>query len=189
MDLRCFISIELPQALKQKITSVIERLVKTGADVRWVVPENLHVTLKFLGPTPGNLIPDIEEKLRRAAGAHGRFTLKLSGAGAFPNERRPRVVWIGLVDSDELLGLQRDIDASMEELGFEREDRPFSPHLTLGRVKSPRGNIALAKELDALRGFDIGVVEVGSVSLMKSELSPKGSKYTELFAAPLKTLK
>lgn len=185
MDLRCFIAIELPQDIKEGIAGKTKRLRAAEADVRWVSPENLHLTLKFLGNTPEDLLEDVREKLSAVAGRHPAFSFGLSGAGAFPDTGRPRVVWIGVRDSGELAGLQGDVDAAMAELGFEAEQRAYSPHLTLGRVKSPRGRIALKEELSRIEDIDFGMVEVREVALMRSQLRPTGASYSRLFAAPL----
>lgn len=185
MDLRCFIAIELPEGLRKRISEVSERLRSTDADVRWVRPEGMHLTLKFLGSTPEELVPEIKRKLTEAMRGHRKMRLRLSGAGVFPNERRPRVVWIGLVDSDRLVGLQRDVETAMEALGFEPEGRPFTPHLTLGRLRSPRGTAALLREIEALKDEAFDDIEVGEVAVMKSELKPAGAVYHRLHSIPL----
>jgi 2'-5' RNA ligase len=185
MDLRCFIAIELPEALRRRIGEATERLRSTDADVRWVRPEGLHLTLKFLGSTPEELVPEITRELQEAMSGHRRMRLRLSGAGVFPSERRPRVVWIGLVDSDRLIGLQKDVETAMEALGFEPEDRPFTPHLTLGRLRSPRGSAALLKELGLLKEEAFDEIEVQDIVLMRSELKPTGAVYHRLQSIPL----
>jgi 2'-5' RNA ligase len=185
MDLRCFISIELPEALKGEIASLTEDLRDAGADARWIKAENLHLTLKFLGNIPEETLPGIEESLKKAVRTHMRFKLRFSGAGVFPGRKRPRVVWIGIQDSDRLVGLQQDVESSMAELGFEAEGRPYSPHLTLGRLKSPRRRDVLLEELDVLSEEEFGEVEVTEVALMRSTLRPTGAEYSRLCGIPL----
>jgi 2'-5' RNA ligase len=185
MDLRCFIAIELPEALRREIGARTEGLRSTDADVRWVPQENLHLTLKFLGRVPEELLPEINSSLTEAMGSHRRLSLRFSGAGVFPSVRRPRVVWIGVVDSDRLTALQQDVEGAMEALGFESEHRPFSPHLTLGRLRSQRGSAALLRELDAIKDAAFDDVEVEDIAVMKSELKPTGAKYHRLFGIPL----
>jgi 2'-5' RNA ligase len=185
LDLRCFIAIELPEDLKEGIAGKTMRLRAAEADVKWVSPENLHLTLKFLGNTPEDLLAGVREKLSAVAGRHPAFSFSLSGAGAFPDSGRPRVVWIGVRDPGGIVQLQRDVEGAMAELGFEAERRAYSPHLTLGRVKSPRGRIALQEELARIRDIDFGSVEVRQVSIMRSQLRPTGASYSRLFGAPL----
>lgn len=185
MDLRCFISIELPESLKKDIGARTEGLRATGADVKWVSSENLHLTLKFMGRTPEELVPDIKEELIKAVTPLRRFHIRLSGAGVFPDRKRPRVIWIGVPDSETLVMLQEDIERSMSDLGFETEQKQYRPHLTIGRVKSQRGKDELLKELDLLKDTAFNGVEVGSVSVMKSELRPTGARYFKLFDIPL----
>jgi 2'-5' RNA ligase len=185
MDLRCFIAIELPEDLRRRIGEVTEGLRSTEADVRWVRPEGMHLTLKFLGSTPEELVPEIKSRLTEAVSGHEKMHLRLSGAGVFPNERRPRVVWIGLLDSDRLIGLQRDVEVALEALGFEPDGRPFTPHLTLGRLRSPRGSAALLRELEALKDASFDEIEVEEIAVMRSELKPSGAVYHRLHSIPL----
>lgn len=185
MDLRCFIAIELPPELKDTIHGLTGGLRASGARVKWVPAENLHLTLKFLGNTPEETVPDIRDRLAGVSALHPAFTLEFRGAGAFPDLRWPRVVWAGVLDSDALLGLQRDVEEAMGELGFAPEGKAYSPHLTLGRVKSPGGLAGLRGELAALGDTVFGSVRVGEVSLMKSELGPSGARHERLFGVAL----
>ncbi|MDI6744478.1 MAG: RNA 2',3'-cyclic phosphodiesterase [Thermodesulfovibrionales bacterium] len=185
MGLRCFISLELPEELKKNIYIPIEKLKATGADVRWVQPENLHLTLKFLGDTTEEQLKNISEKLISLAKAHERFYLHISGAGVFPNLKHPRVVWLGMHDSEEVIRLQRDIDESMEGLGFKRDEKQFAPHLTIGRVGSLKNKDALMKELATLKEVDFGKIKVINITLMKSELKPGGAEHFKLNEIPI----
>lgn len=185
MGLRCFISLELPEEVKKTICACIERLKAAGADVRWVKPENLHLTLKFLGDTPEELLKDINKKLIHIAKAQDRFSLQLSGIDAFPNIKYPRVVWLGVHDSDAIIRLQHDIDESMAGLGFKKDDKKFKPHLTIGRVRSLRNKDALIKELATLKEADFGKIEVINITLMKSELRPGGAEHYKISEIPV----
>ncbi|MBI4690412.1 MAG: RNA 2',3'-cyclic phosphodiesterase [Nitrospirae bacterium] len=187
MDIRCFIAIELPEEIKKDIDAHVERLKATGADVKWVKVENLHLTLKFLGSAPEKMIPDISRKLLEIAKQHNSFYIRMSGAGVFPNMKFPRIVWLGINDSDEIKRLQRDIDESMKEFGFEPEDRDFSPHLTIGRVRSSRNKDNLMKELTTLKDVDFGNIKVEKITLMKSELKTTGAEYFRLSEIPIGT--
>ena len=180
MGLRCFIAVELPEELKKNIYVYMEKLKATTADVKWISPENLHLTLKFLGNTQEELLKDINKRLISLAKAHDRFSLQVSGAGVFPNIKYPRVVWLGVHDSEEIIKLQHDIDESMEGLGFKRDEKQFTPHLTIGRVKSMRNKDALIKELATLKEVDFGKIEVINITLMKSELKPGGAEHFKL---------
>lgn len=185
--MRCFISIELPRELKKEMDAATASLRASNADIKWVSPENLHLTLKFLGDTPEELLPRIKEELASALREKARFRVRLSGIGVFPDRRRPRVIWIGMQDSDNLLLIQKSVDDAMAKLGYESEGRPFRAHLTLGRIRSQRGLDAVLRVFDVLKDMVFGDMEVEAVSVMKSELSPKGSKYSELFDIPLMT--
>jgi 2'-5' RNA ligase len=184
MEVRCFIAVGLPDGLRGEIDRQTGRLRKLDADVRWVPLENLHLTLKFLGNTPEKVIPEIEIRLQEVVGSVRGFEISFSGVGVFPSPRRPRVVWIGISEGAEAMRvLQGAVEEAVSELGFEPEKRGFSPHLTLGRLRSQRGSGAVLKELDALKGADFGTMAVRGVSLLKSELSPSGAKYTALYEA------
>jgi len=180
MGIRCFIAIELQPELKNNISFHMQKLISAGADVKWVVPENLHLTLKFLGSTPEEKIPDISKQLATITKSHNNFSLCFSGAGVFPNIKFPRVVWLGAKDSDDIIKLQKDIENAMAELGFNKEKRRFTAHLTLGRVRSFKNKEPLMNELATLKDMDFGKIEVKSIALMKSELKPGGAVHQRL---------
>lgn len=190
MGLRCFISIELEGPVKKSITEATALLKAGKVDVNWVAEEKLHLTLKFLGDTDEGLISRIKEELSRVSSAHMPFNIKVYGAGVLPDLRRPRVVFIGLdikVDlADSLKGLQGDIEEAMASLGFKKEDRLFHPHLTIGRVKSPKGKETLLKMIETLKDRDFGIIDVKKISLIKSELKPMGAQYTHIAEFDLK---
>jgi 2'-5' RNA ligase len=185
MDLRCFISIELPEKLKKDINALTDKLRATGADVKWVHARNLHLTLKFLGNTPEEKLPVIKDHVQAAASRSPSFIAALSGVGVFPSRKRPRVIWIGISGSDEIIDLQGDIEKNLQTMGYEPESRPFRAHLTIGRARSMRGRDLLLRELDALEKTVFGEFRIGDVSIMKSELKPSGAIYTKLYSIPL----
>jgi 2'-5' RNA ligase len=185
MDLRCFISIELPERLKKDINTLTEKLRVTGADVKWVPTGNLHLTLKFLGNTPEENLPAIKDHVQAAASRSPNFMAALSGVGVFPSRNKPRIIWIGILGSDEILHLQGNIEENLQTMGYEPESRPFKAHLTIGRVMSMRGKELLLRELDALKETVFGEFRVDDVSVMKSELKPSGARYTSLYTIPL----
>ena len=188
--LRAFIAVDLPPAAREAVEGVTRRLrAGAGDGVRWVRPEGVHLTLKFLGDVDAGSVPSISQALGRAAASAAPFDLFLDGVGAFPNARRPRVVWVGLGGGLEpLAGLQQSIEEELEALGFAGERRAFIPHLTLGRVRdgiSTTQGRALSEALGGV-GVQPGVkLPVREVSLIKSDLRPSGAVYTRLHAAKL----
>lgn len=178
--MRTFVAIELPESIQSVLSDIQRELKRTDADVRWVRPENIHLTLKFLGTIKENMVRDITDVLQKASGNFRTFALTVSGVGVFPNMRSPRVVWVGTDQSDKLIDLQRDIEEGLASLGFEREKRKFAAHLTLGRFKSAHGKRTFVDTLETYRERGFGSFHVGSVSLMKSDLSPAGAKYTRI---------
>jgi RNA 2',3'-cyclic 3'-phosphodiesterase len=191
--LRVFIAIELPGGLQKAISQVIERLQATAgrSAVRWAPATNIHLTLKFLGEIAPTGLGVIEEALKNEAGLHPGFRMEAAGLGAFPNTKRPRVIWLGVEAPPELTAVQRGIDAAIARLGYASETRAFSPHLTLGRVRenaSPSELAVLAAKLNEVKFDSPGPFDVVTVHLFKSDLLPGGSVYTRLFSAALLNL-
>ena len=174
----------LPDEVRQQLAAAIDRLRPHATDVAWIAPSNLHVTLKFLGQVEPERVVALGDALRAAVAAERACEVAVRGLGAFPSPSRPRVLWAGLDDPTRTLGrLAERVDACCAELGFPRESRAFAAHVTLGRVREPRRQPALAPAL--ARGADFGALRVDRVSLMRSELSPRGARYSELAGAPL----
>jgi 2'-5' RNA ligase len=188
--IRAFIAIrlsdEILHGLDQTLVELKKRLPK--APVRWVPPQNIHLTIKFLGDVSVASLDLLTQMLQTEASRHTPFEFNVGGLGAFPSARRPRVVWVG-VDAPPALGaLQRGVEAEMARLGYEPEGRDFSPHLTLGRVNrnaGPGDLRDLAGVLESYRPGALGAVSVQAVRLYRSDLHPTGSVYTELFSANL----
>lgn len=184
--IRAFIAVDIPHEVKEKFSAAQGTLRGAGADVRWVQPRNAHVTLQFLGDTPVANVEEIKAALGRVAASHQAFEVAIEGLGVFPNPRRPRVVWIGVSrGASELAALQRSVGEEMRRLGFPPEERAFSPHITLGRVKSPKNTDKLASILDAEKHFQAGCFLATDIRLIRSVLSSEGPAYTTLFSAPL----
>ncbi len=183
--LRTFISIELPEELRQSIRCLQRKLIDSGGDVRWLRMSGVHLTLRFLGPVAPTLIPEIISALELAAGGKRSIRVKLKGVGAFPSLLSPRVIWVGLEESQDLIELQRDIDDALRGIGKEAEKRAFKPHLTIGRVRSAGGRLELLKGLEDALGWEAGTTCLSRLCLMKSELRPGGAEYTVLWSKTL----
>lgn len=152
----------------------------------WVAPENFHLTLKFLGGVDEARVTAVAGALHEAAAPHAAFDIEIVGLGAFPSATRPRVLWAGVrAGHDALAALADAVDGALARLGFPREERAFSPHVTLARVREPRRAPALAGALSAAAAQLFGRVVVREATLMRSQLSPRGARYTPLAAAPL----
>ncbi len=183
---RAFVAVNLDQGLKDALAKVQERLKATRADVGWVRPESLHLTLKFLGQVEESRLGAVAKAIGTAATGYGSFRLVLGGLGAFPQPRAARVVWIGVQQGAEaLLTLQARVEAGLEALGFAREERPFAAHLTLGRVRGPARREQLAVALTSIPAEPLGEMMLHRIDLMKSELGPGGARYTALQTFPL----
>ncbi len=179
--MRTFIAIEIPEDIKRQMGEIQRRLKGAGVDAGWTRPEGIHLTLKFLGEIPEPQVSDIMAALTHAAGGIGGFRLQIEHTGTFPNPRNVRVVWIGVSgDIEKLSKLQVAVEDSMAGLGMEREDRPFTPHLTLGRIKYIRSKESWLKALEEIKDIKLGGFDVNAVSLMKSELKRTGAAYTEI---------
>jgi 2'-5' RNA ligase len=155
--------------------------------VAWVAEPNLHVTLKFLGRVDAGQVDAVSRALRDGVARAPAFSLRLEGLGAFPTATRARVIWAGVADGAEACAAIAGLaDGALAPLGFPTEARAFSPHVTLGRVREPRRDERLAALIRAAAATDFGVVPVRSISLMRSDLSPRGARHTELTSCPLR---
>lgn len=189
--LRTFIAIELDDELRDNLGHLQARLrerVSPGS-VRWVRPDGIHLTLKFLGDTPQAKVEEVQAALAQAAADVGPFTFAVAGLGCFPNARSPRVVWVGLQELSGALARLRDaVEAQVAPLGFPTEKRPFRPHLTIGRVQRCASKSEVREIGEVVATSIIGTVDemtVTIVSYIKSELKPGGAVYTTLFEAKL----
>lgn len=179
--IRTFVAVPVPSVALGTLSEIQNRFKKLGLHASWTRPGNIHLTLKFLGDTDPQRIPEIKTALSGAVSIHAPFRVSLGEVGVFPGWKKPRVVWVGLKDPDRhLVSVQSAVETALEPLGWPREDRPFSPHLTLGRIKSPKGCDRLRREMTELDPIDPNPFQVTSLSLIQSELTPKGSIYTVL---------
>jgi len=179
--IRSFLAIELPKPILKKIEEVQGDLKSTHADVRWVSPDKIHLTLKFFGNIEESRIDPIYMSIAEPIRKTSSFSIKVRGIGAFPHLKNPRVIWMGLVDGGEVLTtLQKQIETQLGKIEFQPEDRPFHPHLTLGRMKSNRGKEDLAGRIERHIEEEFGDFKVERVVLFKSDLRPSGPIYTPL---------
>ncbi|MFC2023256.1 RNA 2',3'-cyclic phosphodiesterase [Chloroflexota bacterium] len=189
--LRTFIAIELGQELRERLRGLQRRLDDQVAprSVRWVRPEGIHLTLKFLGDTPLHRVDEVKEALSLAAAEARPFSFTVGGLGCFPNSRQPRVVWVGLQEvTGNLSRLQQSVEARTAPLGFPTERRPFRPHLTLGRVNRRASKSEVREIGEIVATSAIGTVHqvgVEAVSYIQSDLLPSGAVYTTLHEAHL----
>lgn len=179
--MRTFIAIDLDESLKRALEMFAGELKNLTRSIRWVGSTGMHLTLKFLGEISEADAARVSTALEGTAARHGVFTLVLEGTGTFPPGRRAlRVLWAGAIPVPPLLSLQEDIEREMASLGFEREKRPFHPHLTLGRVKSASGLDALVQEIGQQQNRKFGEMSVQKFIFFQSTLKPSGAEYTVL---------
>jgi RNA 2',3'-cyclic 3'-phosphodiesterase len=180
--IRVFLAIGLPEDIRERIRRVQQELKRSLGDVKWVRPEGIHLTLKFFGSVGMDEVERIAPVVAGMAGRTAPMVLSLEKAGGFPDLRRTRVLWIGVGgEIEKLAALQRDIEDGLEGAGFAREERPFTPHLTLGRARDSRSGIAGAREaITGLEGRIEGSLTAGGLVLYKSDLRPEGAVYSKL---------
>ena len=184
--IRAFIAVNIPSTCIDILGSLISRLKQSPAKVKWVRPESIHITLKFLGNISEDDIDKIDRVLAEQIAEEPAFEVTIRGTGGFPNLRRPRVLWSGIDDPDKRLkSLAKIVDRNLAKAGFPREKRAYSPHLTLGRVKTYKYIEDINKRMEAEKEFEGGVVEVSEVFLMRSQLKPSGAIYSALKSFPL----
>jgi 2'-5' RNA ligase len=184
--MRTFIAIEIPAEIKTALSGLQTELRRAGADVSWTKPENIHLTLKFLGEIEEKLVGEIERVCVEISAQFQPFALDLNRTGVFPNARQPRVLWAGLSgEIEKAVEIQRRLDERLMTIGFDREEKSFRPHLTIGRVKSNRKTRELLAMADSyqLPRLAFGVKEM---VVMKSELHPAGARYTVLARAVMR---
>jgi 2'-5' RNA ligase len=186
--LRVFLAVEPPAAVRAEIAAIQERLKKTVRGViRWVRPAGIHLTLKFFGNIPPPAVDLISGAVAARAGGVAPFDLTVRTVGVFPDLSRPRVVWLGMAgEVERLLVLQKSLEREFGALGFPREERPFRAHLTLGRIKTPKGLVGLARAVETGETATAGSFRAGELILFRSELTPEGALYTRLAAFPLR---
>ena len=182
MDLiRCFVAIEIPDELKSKIDDYVFSLKQFAPKIKWIKAKSLHITLKFLSEIPQNLLQQVQNELSTVSNIVNPFEMSIRGAGFFPNQNKPRIVWLGLQNdnNNSIFKLHEWIDIKLEPLGFEREKRRFSPHLTMGRIKFQDNYHDLSEYINQ-NEFHSSAFNVSQIVLMKSVLRPAGAEYSQI---------
>jgi 2'-5' RNA ligase len=188
--IRAFIAINLPPDVQECLEQVSAKLKSQIGEksVRWVSIPNIHLTLKFLGDVSENNLDVLKEIISAEAALQKPMEFSIGRLGAFPKTLRPRVVWVGVEAPPELVAIQRGIESRTAKVGYPKDKREFSPHLTLGRVSrnaTPSEVRQIGEVLQASKVGFLGVARVPSIHLFKSDLQPTGAVYTKLFSAPL----
>jgi 2'-5' RNA ligase len=185
--MRAFIAIAFPEELRGHVKKLQERIEMTDADIALVGTNELHYNLKFLGEISEAQADAVKAVLGEVAAQFDRFKLHAAGFGAFPSNQYARVVWVGAKEgSQQLKAIAELLDLKLSEIGFKKEERPFEPHLTVGRVRSARNKPELILLLRELAERDIGTFDVTSLMLFESKLSPQGPTYEHLHTAWLR---
>jgi 2'-5' RNA ligase len=185
-SLRAFLALDLPPEIRKEIGIIQGRLKKIlQGDIRWTNPKGMHLTLKFFGSIFPGQVAAICGTVEPIVAQAMPLALEVKTLGAFPGTKRPRVIWLGIQgDVEPLVGLQREIDRKLFDCGFGAEERPFRPHLTLGRVR-PSGKVAGLEDVAARENdYASGSFTAGGLGLWKSDLTPRGAIYTELARFP-----
>ncbi|MDP6061105.1 MAG: RNA 2',3'-cyclic phosphodiesterase [Pirellulaceae bacterium] len=182
MTIRAFIAVRVP--CSDRLSAALLELSKLGGALRPVRPQNLHVTLRFLGNIDEQQVPSVVEAIELAVEGRTAFDCGLIGLGAFPNEQRPAIVWVGLAENGRLASIVDRLVPALEAIGLPCDHRPWRPHLTLARIKA-RPSARLAKILEAKRQTHFGDLHVATVELIRSVLSSTGARYMSLASLPL----
>jgi RNA 2',3'-cyclic 3'-phosphodiesterase len=184
--IRAFIAVEIDHTVIQRITDITHELKPKIPDIRWTSPDNWHLTLKFLGAIDEKQIDSIGQALERELSLFPRCTINAKGLGVFPDARRPRVLWVG-IQGNPLAGLAESVETALAPLGFAKEKRVFTPHLTIGRWREGKHrNQELEPALEHWKAYDSGRSKVEEVTLFQSVLKPAGAEYRPLKSVRLK---
>ena len=178
-QVRCFVAIEMPEPIRQGIAGLQAQLKPFGERISWVRPQNIHLTLKFLGDVDVLQLPDLIQALATAVEGRGGFDCDVAGLGMLPNQKCPRVLWAGIADAEGASGrLAKNVGDALIKFGFSGENRKFTPHLTIGRIKAPLSR-EFIQEYKRMQ-FAAGRGRAGEIVLMLSKLSPDGAVYTPM---------
>lgn len=185
--IRTFIAIELNNETQNSLAKIQSQLRTSGADVKWVEPKNIHLTLKFLGDIDTDLIGEIKNVVEDLANNHQKFTATIKELGGFPNTRSPRVIWVGIQEGKEnTSSIVMDLENNISKLGIPKENRDFLSHITLGRVRSPINRLKLTELLNKNKNIPTLIFVVEKITLFKSTLTPRGPIYEAIAEVILK---
>jgi len=185
--MRTFIAIELKSEIRDSLGKIIHTLKPAGPGIKWVNPEGIHLTLKFLGNIFPEQVNEIKTVMDRIANKHQSFSIECRGLGFFPvKSRNPRVVWAGMEEHPELLVIQKELDEELAGLGFSQEKRTFHPHLTLGRSRKKTNSRLLIPEIEKYKAIEFGTIAVTKIILFESTLTPEGAVYSRVHESKLK---
>lgn len=180
--MRLFIAIPISDNIKRELGHIQSKLTGriTREKVRWVSPENIHLTLNFLGEVEADMISPIKECMQKAVYNIFEFRVSIENIGAFPNKKKPRVLWVGCKDKEGVISsIEKNLSAGLIKFGFKREKRKYLPHLTLGRIKHVRGKTD-RMEFNSLDNVKLGTLKINQVQLIESCLRSKGADYTTI---------
>lgn len=191
MAIRSFLAFELPSEIKREVKRISGEVRKSGLEASWVRPENIHLTIIFLGDIDEKDIPHLISTIDNSVIKYEPFDISLGSMGLFPDIKRPRVLWLGLNgEIKRLASLRDDLQKPLEAFGIKQEKRSFKPHLTLGRFRKPvRNESLLEKILDKYGEISGPIEKLNELVLFKSDLKPSGAVYTKLNSWPLKNNK
>ncbi len=180
MKIRCFIAVKVPDIICRNIYNLQQQLMESSVNVRWVHPQNFHLTLRFLGNIDDEQKQEIIEALKILENFKP-FALNFAGVGGFPHEGKLRVIWVGVGRGhNELISIHRAIEDALKIINFPEDKKPFHPHLTIGRVKDPKNTRPLRLAMENQRHFSTPDFSISSATLFKSQLTPSGPVYTTL---------
>ena len=179
--LRTFLAVDIGPEVRENLRRLQEQLQRSQADVRWVRPESIHLTLRFLGEIPASDLEKLEPVMAAAVSGQAAVEISVAGWGMFPSPKRPRVLWVGIPQGREKLApMAEALERGLIQAGFGPEDRPWKPHLTLGRFRSPRNLESLSKALAKAGEQVYGRIQADRLTLFQSQLRPGGAVYTAL---------
>lgn len=185
--IRAFIAIELNKEIHSALSKIQNDLRRTGADVKWVKPANIHLTLKFLGNINTELIPEIKKILSKISQSYTGFAAELTELGAFPRLQSPRVIWAGMqAGKEKVISIAKELEDNLSKIGIPKEEKDFHPHATLGRIKSPMNRLKLVEALSSKTKISPLNFQVEKITLFKSTLMPQGPIYEAIVEVSLK---
>ena len=178
-ELRAFLAIDIDKKLICKIEDLQKEFKKTNANIKYVEIENIHFTLKFFGNISEKMVDNISIATENVLKEYGPMDIAIEGTGSFPNENFIKVIWLGIKENPTLIDLQKDLDKEFKKLGFKKE-KNYSPHLTIGRVRSPKNKNEIKDKIAIFKDIEIGKMNISKISLKKSELTPNGPIYSDI---------